>query len=199
MNRRVSELLNEIYEYAEALKLLTWYAIERDQDGLELEGKLEPDERRVDAEATFDGKILKIIVNDVLPRKADMKAVKSLSWLREYWAGNIIRAIKRLKTPIRFDRALCRIRVYVPRNIEWDVDNRAVNIIVNALRMIQVVSNDSWDKVSLLIEGGVDREKPRTEVTVVEYPENVIKELFCDNTGIPKTGNTSLQQHTMHI
>jgi len=193
LSRRVSELLNEIYEYAEALKLLTWYAIERDQDGLELEGEIEPDERRADAEATFDGKILKIIVNDVLPRKADMKAVKSLSWLREYWAGNIIRAVKRLKTSIQFDRALCRIRVYVPRNIEWDVDNRAVNIIINALRMIQVVSNDSWDKVSLLIEGGVDRERPRTEVAVVEYPENVIKELFCDNTEIPKTGNASLQ------
>lgn len=46
------------------------------------------------------------------------------------------------------------------------MDNRAVSMIINALRITEVVSGDSWDKVSLMLLGAVDKERPRTEVTL---------------------------------
>jgi hypothetical protein len=45
--------LCEIYEYAEALKLKTWDALERIQDDLEWYGDLKKEDRKLDAEAYF--------------------------------------------------------------------------------------------------------------------------------------------------
>lgn len=176
IGERINELLADIYERAEALKLLAWYAVERQQDELEMSGEIEQDGRLIDAEASFDGKVLSITINDVLPRRQSMKPLKSASLLREYWMGNVARAIRRLKTPVSFGKALCCIKIYTPKSIEWDVDNRAINMVINALCLSHVIPNDSWDKLSLLIEGGVDRKRPRTEIKIMGYLENTINE-----------------------
>lgn len=174
------EKLHEIYEFAEYLKLKTWSAMESIQDDLELYGELTKEERELDAEATFDGKVLKIIVKDCLPRRPRVKKslLKSASLLRQYWAGNITSAIRRLPEPVRFEKAVCFIKIITPKNIEWDVDNRAINIIVNSLRMTQVIKNDSWDKLSLYISGCVDKDNPRTEIMVTEQPHDPISLLL---------------------
>jgi hypothetical protein len=169
------DTLCEIYEYAEALKLKTWYALERVQDDLEWYGDLKKEDRKLDAEATFDGTLLKIIVKDCLPRRPSVKSMlKSASLLRSYWVGNIIGAIRRLPEPVKFEKAICIIKIITPKKIEWDVDNRAVNMIVNSLRIARVVKNDSWDKLSLCTFGGVDKDNPRTEIMVMEQPDNPI-------------------------
>lgn len=179
ISERINELLVDIYERAEALKLLAWYAIERQQDEMELSGEIKPDERYIDADVSYDGKVLSITINDVLPRRQSMKPVlKSASLLREYWMGNVAGAIRKLKAPVTFDKALCCIKIYTPKNIEWDVDNRAINMIINALRLNHVIPNDSWDKLSVLIEGGIDPKRPRTEIRIIDYPVNVIKGLL---------------------
>lgn len=174
------EKIHEIYEFAEYLKLKTWDAMESVQDDLELYGELKREERELDAEATFDGKVLKIIVKDCLPRRPRVKKslLKSASLLRQYWAGNITSAIRRLPEPVRFEKAICVIKVITPRNIDWDVDNRAINIIINSLRIAQVIKDDSWDKLSLCIFGGVDKDNPRTEITVMEQPDDPISLLL---------------------
>jgi hypothetical protein len=173
--KRHMDKLCEIYEHAEALKLRTWDALERVQDDLEWYGDLKKEDRKLDAEATFDGTLLKIIVKDCLPRRPSLKSsLQSAALLRSYWAGNITSAIRRLSEPVRFEKAICVIKIITPRNIEWDVDNRAVNIIINSLRMAQVVKNDSWDRLSLCTFGGVDKDNPRTEIMVMEQPDNPI-------------------------
>ena len=173
--------LCEIYEYAEALKLKTWDALERIQDDLEWYGDLKKEDRKLDAEATFDGTLLKIIVKDCLPRRPSLKSsLKSAALLRQYWAGNITSAIRRLPEPVRFEKAICIINMVTPKIIEWDVDNRAVSIIVNSLRMAQVIKNDSWDKLSLCTFGGVDKDNPRTEIMVAEQPKNPVSLLLTN-------------------
>jgi hypothetical protein len=169
------DTLCQIYEQAEALKLKTWYALERVQDDLEWYGDLKPEDRMIDAEATYDEGILRVVVKDCLPRRPSFKPViKSASLLRSYWVGNITSAIRRLPEPVKYEKAICIINIITPKNIEWDVDNRAINMIVNSLRMTQVIPNDSWDKLSLCVFGGVDKDNPRTEITVVEQPDNPI-------------------------
>ncbi len=167
------ELIEEVYEQSEYLKLKAWYAIDVIQDQMELAGEITTEERFVDAEAVFDGKVLKIVVNDCIPRAVAFKRATS-SLLRKYWRGSVVRAIRKLPSPVTFERAICIIKMFTPKNIEWDVDNRAFHMIINALRATQVVKGDSWDKLSVILMGGVDKEKPRTEIYVAEHPENDI-------------------------
>lgn len=188
--KRHMEKVCEIYEYSEFLKLKTWDALERFQDELERSGDIKKEDRVLDAEATFDGTLLKIIVQDCLPRRPSLKPVsKSASLLRQYWAGNITSAIRRLPEPVSFEKAICIVQMFTPKNIEWDVDNRAVNMIVNSLRMTQVIKNDSWDKLSLHLFGGVDRNNSRTEITVLEQIIDPIHSLIYNREQCPDMGN----------
>jgi hypothetical protein len=97
--------------------------------------------------------------------------------MRYYWTSNIMDALMRL-APVHFEHALCAIKVYVPREIGWDVDNRAVSIIVNALRSAKVIHGDEWDKLSLLLLGGIDKKNPRTEIGLIEFPDEAVNSLF---------------------
>lgn len=178
-NQRLPEHIMDIYELAEALKLKTWYIVERIQDEQEWSGKINPEDRLIDAKATFDGKVLKIVVNDCLPRRPSLKPIiETTSILRAYWLGNVTNAIRKLPEPVKFERALCIIKTFTPQDIEWDVDNRAFNMIINALKIAGVVPGDSWDKLSILLLGGVDRNNPRTEIIAMDYPENTINSLI---------------------
>jgi hypothetical protein len=176
-NPMESRELIEVYEQSEYLKLKVWDAIETLQDRMELEGEITSEERFVDAEAAFDGKVLKIVINDCIPREVDFKRATS-SLLRKYWRGCVVRAIRKLPYPVAFDKAICIIKMFTPKNIEWDVDNRAFRMIINALRGTQVIKGDSWNKLSVILIGGVDKKNPRTEVYVAEYPENDIISLL---------------------
>lgn len=173
--------LVEVYEQAEYLKLKVWESIEILQDKMELAGEITAKDRLVDAEAVFDGKVLKIVVNDCVPRDVNFKKATS-SLLRKYWRESVIRAIRKLPAPVSFEKAICIIKMFTPKNIEWDVDNRAFQMIINALRATQVIKGDSWDKLSLTLMGGVDRERPRTEIYVGKHPENGTIFLFNDKS-----------------
>jgi hypothetical protein len=169
------EALQKIYSQALRTQLITWQAIRHLQDELERSGEISPEERRVDARAEYDGSVLKITVNDVLPRnRNDVPG----SLLRRYWMGNVLYALKKLDVPVRFENALCAIKVYGPRDVGWDVDNRAISFVINALRASEVIPGDEWDKLSVLLLGGLDKKNPRTEIWLREYPVVAIECLF---------------------
>jgi hypothetical protein len=166
--------IKTIYNYAHTTMLLAWQALHLSQHELEKAGAITTEEKMIDAQADYDGKILKITVNSVLPRKCNKT---SMSLMRYYWDSNIMDAL-RLLEPVHFEHALCAIKVYVPREVGWDVDNRAVSIIINALRGAKVVRGDEWDKLSLVLLGGFDRKHPRTEIRLIEFPGEAINSLF---------------------
>jgi hypothetical protein len=169
------EALRKIYSQALRTQLITWQAIHHLQDELEHSEEISPEERRVDARAEYDGSVLKITVDDVLPRnRNDVPG----SLLRRYWMGNVLYALRKLDVPVRFQRALCAVKVYCPRDVGWDVDNRAISFVINALRASEVIPGDEYDKLSVLLLGGLDKKNPRTEIQVIEYPTDTIKSLF---------------------
>jgi hypothetical protein len=174
-SQQLRDALEAAYKHIEKAKLITWEAISCGQDELEWSGEISLDERRIDAQAEFDGEVLIITVNDVLPRKrTDMPG----ALLRGYWIRNITEAVARLYAPVHFERALCSITVFGPRDVGWDVDNRAISYIVNALRAANVIPGDEWDRLSLLLLGGLDKQNPRTEIRLVEYSNDAIQSLF---------------------
>ena len=176
---KYQNLLSEIYEQAKELNLKLWCAIDCVQNDLEWTGEIDTEKKLVEAEAVYDSqnKALKIVVNDCLPRISAMKSEASFL-MRNYWKGCVAAAIRKLPEPVTFEKALCAIIMYTPRKIEWDVDNRAFQMIINALRASQVIKSDGWDTLALLLKGEVDKKRPRTEIIVKEYPEDTINALI---------------------
>ncbi|MGD0153996.1 MAG: hypothetical protein ABSC17_09635 [Thermacetogeniaceae bacterium] len=172
---QMREMLDVIYSHSHELSLLAWNAIQRRQDELEWAGKINPADRKIAAEAEYDGQILKIVVQDVLPRrKNDVPG----SLLRRYWEDGVAQAICNLGIPVSFEKALCIITMHAPRNVGWDVDNRAVSYVINALRVARVIPGDEWDKLSLLVLGGEpDKKNPRTEIVVMKHLTNIMETL----------------------
>ncbi len=167
--------IEQIYKQSEVLKLLAWEAVYFGQTALEHSGEIKPGERRIDAQAEFRNNVLKVVINDVLPRKQNRSPSTTT---RLYWMGNVVDAIKKLDVAVYYERALCSIKVYGQRDVGWDVDNRAINYIVNGLRMANVIPGDEWYNLSLILLGELDKENPRTEIRVTEYSENDLKALF---------------------
>jgi hypothetical protein len=79
------------------------------------------------------------------------------------------KALKDIKK--KYKKVLCVIKVFSPAYY-WDTDNRAYNIIINSLRYNQIIPNDKVDNLSFMVMGGVDKNNPRTEIYLVEHPEN---------------------------
>jgi len=173
-SEQLRRAIDDVYASSLNTSLLAWSAAQRLQDDLEREDEIEPGGGgdRVAAQAEFDGKILKVTAWDVLPRMNTIQA----SLLRLYWMGGVVQSIRKLKVPVAFDRALCIIEVHAPQGAGWDVDNRSIHFIINALRVAKVVPGDEWDKLSLLLLGGEsDKENSRTEITVMKHPKNIVE------------------------
>ncbi|NPV89614.1 MAG: hypothetical protein HPY50_02405 [Firmicutes bacterium] len=114
--------------------------------------------------ATFEKGILKISIPEVLPigryYTSESKA---------HWMGMITQAYMGLGKQVRMDHALCVIRTLTPSAQQWDNDNRlAVSHIINAIRGLGIVPDDTYEYLSLLQVGGVDETAPRTEILLLD-------------------------------
>ncbi|MGB9804852.1 hypothetical protein [Desulfofundulus sp.] len=107
--------------------------------------------------------VLKIVVDGYLPR-----ARHATSVMRRSWIGKITRAL--LPIDVHFERAFCVIAIYVPAKVNWDVDNRYYKFIIDAIRFARVIDDDSCQRLSFMVIGGVDPENPRTEIYIVNQP-----------------------------
>lgn len=181
-SERLKTKIQNIYEYAEALRLAVWEAVEREQDELIAENEISEDERFCAARAEVlsdPAPALKIIVDDIPPRTKKAKPnFKSYSSLRMFWVGNITTALKKLPHIPSFDRALITVKIYSPSSPNWDVDNKAVNFILNALRINNVIPNDTYDHAALLLIGEHTPDAPYTEIIVREYSQEMLKNIL---------------------
>ena len=161
------DFLKKHYVEVEKLRRAVWEELEKVEDELELWGELKPEECTVLAQAEYDGRVLKVTVDDYLPRKG-----LNAGELRSAWAYPVAQAIRDLASKtgkeIKFHRAFCAINIYLPKNTAWDPDNRAFPHIINGLRFARVIEGDTWDKLTFMVAGNVDKNRPRTEVFVTE-------------------------------
>lgn len=168
-------LAEEMYIKAEEFRLALWTGIQHYKDNLEREG-IDAKSKLIDAAATYDGRVLKVVVNDYLPHRRFLESSYSED-LRYRWIRGIANAVNALRdagVAVGFNKSvLCQIVVYAPIKKEWDVDNRVYRHIINALHFAQVIPNDSYDIVSILLSGNVDKANPRTEIYVHEPSRNL--------------------------
>lgn len=96
-----------------------------------------------------------------------VRIVKNSAKYQNIWMRNILNALRKhdIKT---IDRALVIIRLFSPITTAWDVDNRAINHIINGIKLSRLIADDSWNKMSYMLIGGIDKENPRTEIWVYD-------------------------------
>lgn len=114
---------------------------------------------------------LKVIVKDVLPRSAGL----AITSLRVHWLSIMHYAFSQKKK--QFQKILCIINIVCPADF-WDVDNRAYKIIIDSLRYNRLIPDDKHKYLSFMVTSEIDKENPRTEIYVIEHPENLLKNLI---------------------
>jgi len=110
---------------------------------------------------------LKITVKDVLPRTTGLTTTS----LRNHWLSIMRHAFSKKKR--QFKKILCIINVVSPADY-WDVDNRAYKIIIDSLRYNQLIPDDANRYLSFMVTNEIDFDDPRTEIYVLEHPENLL-------------------------
>ncbi|RJX20161.1 MAG: hypothetical protein C4575_07020 [Desulforudis sp.] len=168
------EFLEKSYAQIENLRLQILEELYKIQREMEHWDVLDKSERTNIARADYDGKTLKIVVNDVLPRH--VSGVKN-SLMRVGWCQSIIDAIQTLRETKganpTFEKALCHITVYHYLDTRWDIDNRAFKYLIDGLVCARVIPDDSWQYLTLMVTGKYDKERPRTEIALVPLHQKI--------------------------
>ena len=162
-------LMHEVYRDVERLRLKLWSGIlvnEEEVDWAAARAFGLPTSR-----AEIKDGVICVVLNDYLPR---VKTVKGEE-VRLHWIRMVVDAINRLGSVPVFERAFCVIVPYLPAG-GWDADNVAYKYILDGVRYA-VLDGDTYDKLSFAVIGAVDKERPRTEVYIVEAPEGMYQDL----------------------
>ncbi|MGQ9623367.1 MAG: hypothetical protein ACUVTO_08085, partial [Candidatus Caldatribacteriaceae bacterium] len=132
------------------------------EDKLELWGELKEKDCTILAWAAYDGKVLRVVIDDYLPKKTRHL---SNQLLNSNWAKPVKNAVaelnKKLGFEVRFNKILAIICIYLPREGVWDPDNRAISKIINALRYAGVAREDNWHELAFMVIGRPDKQYPR--------------------------------------
>lgn len=164
----MNELLS-IYNMSESIRLNMWSMIKYLQRDLEVTLPMKPTEKIINAYALVeeDG-VLKIVIEDFLPSRSFVESKDERQLLQNHWISAIRDAIDELdktKSNMRFDPAFCQIVTYVPRNADYEPNNRVYNFIIDGLKYSGILISN-WDKMAFMVVGRVDKNYPRTEVYV---------------------------------
>ena len=82
------------------------------------------------------------------------------------WAALVRAAVGRNKPPKPFSRARVVLTYYFPTRGRRDPDNYAGKMILDGLTAAGVLEDDSFDHIELILRGGYDKDRPRTEIEV---------------------------------
>lgn len=143
-----------------AHKTITYLKYQLDQvieDEKEAMGDFEPEGAR----AWVEGGVLRIALDECLPRDRTFTGQMKRVWIRK-----ICKALSGID--IFFDRAVCIIIAYAPTERDWDVDNRAYKVIPDAIEAAGKIAKDTYQHLTLMVIGDVDKTDPRTEIFVIK-------------------------------
>ncbi|MGI9951435.1 hypothetical protein V3F56_03650 [Moorellaceae bacterium AZ2] len=89
------------------------------------------------------------------------------------WMDKLIYAFYSADLPerLRYDPALVAICIHSSEPRDWDVDNRSINGIINALRAIHVIPDDSYQHMAYLVIGKPAEKESYTQIFVTHMPD----------------------------
>lgn len=124
--------------------------------------------------------IIKITVDGKAVNMKHLRFKTDLMKKEEYmWTAKLAYALN--KAGICFNEppktAFIAITFFIPVACAWDPDNYPVSYVINAVRYNHLVKDDSWKNITYLVMGEVDRNNPRTEISIL-YPDILGPEFY---------------------
>ena len=113
---------------------------------------------------------LKYIIDEIPPSNNKFKGRKNCYEYRElkkYWEALVYYKCRPIpKKPL--ENQLVRITYYFPTKIRHDPDNYNGVFILDGLVKAGILKDDSFDCITLLLDGKHDKENPRTEIEIID-------------------------------
>lgn len=159
LNKKVDDLIAasdkvEIALYQIRAKLLeiqdTIFSLAKNSDIVTLEHEPFP---KPYVEAWYKDNVLNILVYDLPPNQ---KKLHGTFGYENSWSNNIMKAICSLEPQPYFDqKCFCWIEFYCPKNtnIIFDVNNRFVGALINALCMSHAIPDDNFKQLAVGLIG----------------------------------------------
>ena len=86
---------------------------------------------------------------------------------KEMWHWLVKTSIKK-KPPKPFEKAIIKIKYYFPDKRRRDPDNYSGKMLLDPLTKEGIIKDDSFNCITLLLEGDYCKGKPRTEIEIIE-------------------------------
>ena len=84
------------------------------------------------------------------------------------WEWMVLEAVGRNKPSDPLEKAVVRLTYYFPTRHRRDPDNYSGKFLLDGLVEAKVIEDDSFNCIDLEIVGKLDRDNPRTEITIKE-------------------------------
>ena len=114
--------------------------------------------------------MIKYVIDEIPPSNNKFKGRQN-HWeyrdLKKRWEQLIFYKCRpRPKEPL--ENKVVKIKYFFPTRIRHDPDNYNGVFILDGLVKAGILKDDSFDCITLLLDGGYDKENPRTEITITE-------------------------------
>lgn len=88
---------------------------------------------------------------------------------KEAWTQTVMILARRCRLPEPFDKATVTLEYFFPDNRRRDPDNYCGKLLLDGLTRGGIIVDDSFDHINLVLgKGGIDAQRPRTVISVVE-------------------------------
>lgn len=115
------------------------------------------------SDVTYENDIIKIHIPDYLPRS--QKVDKEIA---NKWIENIITSIYSIPKIPHWGKVFVYMVVSAPGGESWDIDNRSINLIINAIKHSRIIKDDNISHLAFGAEG-VSDENHYTDIYIFNY------------------------------
>ena len=124
---------------------------------------------------------MKIVINEIPPSNNEYMgktynyAVYQREKQRWHWLiKSAIKQAEKPKTPM--EKAIVNITYYFKNKIRRDPDNYSGKMLLDPLVREGILIDDSFDVVTLVLDGAYDKNNPRTEIEIRSVDDDCKKE-----------------------
>ena len=114
---------------------------------------------------------IKVIIPEIPPslnRFAGRKNVQEYRAHKERWKRLVYFLSLKMRPAQPYKRAIVSITYFFPDGRRRDPDNYAGKMILDGLTAVGIIEDDSFSHIRLELAGFVDKNDPRTEITIKE-------------------------------
>ena len=120
---------------------------------------------------------MKLIINEIPPSNNKFQGTGNryaYQNVKKYWAELIYFSVKSQVKDVKIiDKATVKIKYFFKDKIRRDPDNYSGKFILDGLVKSGVLKDDSFNNIDLILKADVDKDNPRTEISIIEVIGNI--------------------------